>query len=270
MKGTQKKPKKRQKRARPKRTRVARGLSMNNAAKYIQDVQHRKMTASNRAKQAHEQRYSRKTKLLKILEEYTNPENQQQFPEIVDNIFENEDFQRSPSPSMYDIPSNKNAKKIIADFDIFGISSIFMNKWFNVHEQGQYNRKGQKTPTKKEIQRKFALNNKQMKSFLKKILRDDMDELSYDFIFPNNGEYAFANLPWYVIYGLLNHIRDALEYQEYENIHYYLIILNPNTPDLVNLSMNIDTYFNIDDLLYFFPYLKKEIEKKQHQLMPIP
>ena len=56
---------------------------------------------------------------------------------------------KSPSPKIYDIPSSENARKIIEDLGLAGSSPALIREWFKIHEQGQYNRRSKKTPTKK-------------------------------------------------------------------------------------------------------------------------
>ena len=248
-----------------KRTMVrARGLE-DNAAKKIQRFQTRKVNARSKEKQAYKDRFSRRVQVLRALEEKT----EKYAPELIDKIFEEENFIKSPSPDIYDIPLLENANQINMGFGFYGIVPKVIRDWFGVHSVYHNDKVLGKQLTQREAQIKFALHNRQMKAYLKKLIRDGrLDETNMGILFPGNGEYAFQNNPWYVIYGILDNIEGALADQDYEAVYYYLTALNPDPPDIIELSPNIDTYFDIDDLDRFVGYLKRKIKEKQRELMP--
>lgn len=249
---------------RKKTMKRARGLE-ENAAKKIQNVQSRKIKMRNKERQAHKDRFSRRVQVLRALEEKT----EKYAPELIDKIFEEENFIKSPSPDIYDIPLLENANQINMGFGFYGIVPKVIRDWFGVHSVYHNDKVLGKQLTQREAQIKFALHNRQMKAYLKKLIRDGrLDETNMDILFPDNGEYAFQNNPWYVIYGILDNIEGALADQDYEAVYYYLTALNPDPPDIIELSPNIDTYFDIDDLDRFVGYLKRKIKEKQRELMP--
>jgi hypothetical protein len=255
---------KKEKRKEKRTRRRARGPE-DSAAKKIQRVQTRRVQARSKERQAYKDRFSRKVKVLRALEEKT----EQYAPELIDKIFEAENFQNSPSPDMYDIPLQENATKINKDFGFFSTMPEFIRAWFGVHSVIHNERVLGKHITKRAAQIKFALHNRQMKTYLRKVIGDGgLGQRNMDILFPNNGEYAFKNNPWYVIYAILDNIEDALADQDYEAVHYYLSALNPSPPDLLELSTHMDTYFDIDELEEFVGYLMKKIEEKQWELMP--
>lgn len=207
------------------------GSQRDKAIRRIQATQRNKASQRAKEREAHNNRFSRKASILKVFEEL--PGNITAAPELVNEIFDNENFVKSPTPDKGDIPTIANAREILREYGFDGVngeSNRFIMEWFKAHINKQKKNKSQQT--KREAQINFSNNNRQMKSFLKKRIENSIsNDTIGQLLFPNNDMTVFNALPWYVVYGILNEIKESFMYPEdidYEAAADYISMFNPD------------------------------------------
>jgi hypothetical protein len=248
-----------------RRSRGGVGSQRDKAIRRIQATQRNKASQRAKEREAHQNRFSRKVSILKVFEEL--PGDKTFVPELVDKIFDNEKFVKSPTPDNSDIPTIANAREILREYGFDGVNSEsnrFIMEWFKAHINKQKKNKSQQT--KREAQINFSNNNRQMKSFLKKSIENSIsNDTIGQLLFPNNNMSEFNALPWYVVYGILNEIKDSFMYADdidYDAVTYYISMFNRNVTedDVFDLLPE-----DMDDYKYMVEHLNRLIKDKRRQ-----